>query len=57
VPGEPDNLSPRRAAVIQTQAGWQLEELRSGLHKDEQARYWQANLLIERVSAQAGHPV
>jgi hypothetical protein len=30
--------------------------LRSGLHKDEEARYWQANLLFERVSAQAGHP-
>jgi len=46
-----------RAAVIQTPAGWQLEELRSGLHKDEEARHWQANLLFERVSAQAGHPV
>jgi hypothetical protein len=46
-----------RAAVIQTPAGWQLEQLRSGLHKDEEARYWQANLLFERVSAQAGHPV
>jgi hypothetical protein len=46
-----------RAAVIQTPAGWQLEQLRSGLHKDEEARYWQANMLFERVSAQAGHPV
>jgi hypothetical protein len=46
-----------RAAVIQTPAGRQLEELRSGLHKDEEARYWQANLLFERVSTQAGHPV
>jgi hypothetical protein len=51
------SLAAARAAVIQTPAGWQLEELRSGLHKDEEARYWQANLLFERVSAQAGHPV
>ena len=51
------SLAEARAAVIQTPAGWQLEELRSGLHKDEEARYWQANLLFERVSAQAGHPV
>ena len=46
-----------RAAVIQTPAGCQLEELRSGVHQDEEARYWQANLLFERVSEQAGHPV
>jgi hypothetical protein len=46
-----------RAAVIRTPAGWQLEELRSGAHQHEEARYWQANLLFERVSAQAGHPV
>src|SRR5215218_10184519 len=51
------SLAAARAAVIQTPAGWQLEELRSGLHKDKQACYWQANLLFERVSAQAGHPV
>ena len=40
-------------AVVGTQAGMQLEELRSGPHQDEEARYWQANL---RVSKQAGHP-
>ena len=51
------SLAAARAAVIQTPAGWQLEELRSGLHRDEEARYWQANLLFERVSEQAGHPV
>src|SRR5215218_7693021 len=57
VPGEPDNLSPRRARPsFRPQQVGQLEELRSGLHKDEEARYWQANLLFERVSAQAGHP-
>ena len=43
-------------AVVETPAGMQLEELRSGLHQDEEARYWQANLLFARVSEQAGHP-
>ena len=46
-----------RAAVIQTPAGCQLEELRCGVHQDEEMHYWQANLLFERVSEQAGHPV
>ena len=44
-------------AVVETPAGRQLEELRSGPHQEEEARYWQANLLFERVSEQAGHPV
>ena len=43
--------------VLETPAGRQLEELRLGQHQDEEARYWQANLLFERVSEQAGHPV
>ena len=43
--------------VLETRAGHQLEELRGGVHKHEEARYWQANLLFERVSEQAGHPV
>jgi hypothetical protein len=34
----------------------QLEELRSGPHQDEEARYWHANLLIACVSEQAGPP-
>jgi hypothetical protein len=46
-----------RAAVIETPAGRQLEELRSGAHQHEEVRYWQANLLFKRVSEQAGHPV
>ena len=45
-----------RAAVLETPAGCQLEELRSGAHQDEEVRYWQANLLFKRVSEQAGHP-
>ena len=51
------SLAAARAAVIQTPAGWQLEELRNGLHQAEEARYWQANLLFERASGHAGHPV
>ena len=43
--------------VVKTPAGRQLEELRSGPHQHEEASYWQANLLFERVSEQAGHPV
>ena len=43
--------------VLETPAGRQLEELRCGAHQDEETRYWQANLLFERVSKQAGHPV
>jgi hypothetical protein len=43
--------------VLETPAGHQLEELRGGSHQHEEARYWQANLLFERVSEQAGHPI
>ena len=46
-----------RAAVLETPAGCQLEELRSGAHQHEEVRYWQANLLFKRVSEQASHPV
>jgi hypothetical protein len=53
--GEP--LLEALEAVVETPAGRQLEELRSGVHQDEETRYWQANLLFERVSEQAGHPV
>jgi hypothetical protein len=52
--GEP--LLEALEAVVETPAGMQLEELRSGPHQDEESRYWQANLLIARVSEQAGHP-
>ena len=44
-------------AVVETPAGRQLEELRCGAHQDEEGRYWQANLLFERVSEQAEHSV
>jgi hypothetical protein len=46
-----------RAAVVETPAGRQLEELKCSQHQDEETRYWQANLLFERASAQAGHSV
>jgi hypothetical protein len=44
-------------AVLETPAGMQLEESRCGPHQDEETRYWQANLLFERVRQQAGHSV
>jgi hypothetical protein len=53
--GQP--LVEAHAAVLETPAGMQLRELRGGMHQDEGARYWQANLLFGRVSEQAGHPV
>jgi hypothetical protein len=53
--GEP--LVEALEAVLETAAGRQLEELRGGPHQHEEARYWQANLLFERVSEQAGHRV
>ena len=53
--GEP--LVEALEEVLQTPAGRQLEELRCGPHRHEETRYWQATLLFERVSEQAGHPV
>ena len=53
--GEP--LLEALEAVLETTAGHQLEELRGGPHQHEEARYWQANLLFERVSEQTGHRV
>jgi hypothetical protein len=53
--GEP--LVEALEVVLETPAGRQLEELRCGPHRHEETRYWQANLLFERVSEQAGHPV
>ena len=52
--GEP--LLEALEAVVETQAGMQLEELGSGPHQEEEARYWQGHLLFARVSEQAGHP-
>jgi hypothetical protein len=44
-------------AVLETPAGSQLGELRRGAHREEEALYWQASMLFERVSEQAGHPI
>jgi hypothetical protein len=52
--GQP--LVEAHAAVLETPAGMQLRELRGGVHQHEEVRFWQANLLFERVSKQAGHP-
>jgi hypothetical protein len=52
-----ESLAGALEAVLQTPAGLQLGELGRGPHQHEQALYWQANLLFERVSKQAGHPV
>ena len=52
-----ESLLEALEAVVETPAGRQLEELRCGAHQDEETRYWQANLLFERVSEQAGDPV
>jgi len=46
-----------RAAIIQTPAGCQLEELRSGAHRHEETRSWQANLLFRRAGEQDSHHV
>ena len=43
--------------VKRTEAGDQLCELVEGPYRHEKASYWQANLLFERVSEQAGYPV
>ena len=53
--GEP--LLEALEAVLESPAGRQLEELKCGPHRHEQTRYWQATMLFERVSEQAGHPV
>jgi hypothetical protein len=53
--GEP--LGEALKAVLETPAGRQLGDLGDGPHQHEEARYWQANMLFERLSEQAGHPV
>jgi len=32
-------------AVLRTEAGWQLQELRDGVHGSERAKEWQENLV------------
>ena len=40
-------------AVLRTQAGRQLEELRIGLHRRERAEEWQANVARKRAEERA----
>ena len=47
------SLAEALEVVLETPAGRQLEELGSGAHQHEEARYWQANLLFERATEQA----
>ena len=36
-------------AVLSTEAGWQLQELRDGIHGCERAHEWQENLVRSRA--------
>ncbi len=36
-------------AILETEAGQQLGELRDGSHRDERAKWWQEDLLRERA--------
>jgi hypothetical protein len=45
--GEP--LEDAFEAVLETEAGRQLEELRDGAHGDERAQEWQENVRRERA--------
>ena len=52
--GEP--LEDALEAVMGTEAGRQLEELRGGPHHDERAQEWQESLARERAEERAGAP-
>ena len=52
--GEP--LEEALEAVMDTEAGRQLEELRSGPHHDERAQEWQESLARERAEERADAP-
>ena len=49
--GEP--FEAALAAVLETEAGRQLEELRDGLHSGESTRHWQESLPRERAEERA----
>ncbi|MDP9484756.1 MAG: hypothetical protein M3Q49_03005 [Actinomycetota bacterium] len=52
--GEP--LETSLGAVLETEAGRQLEELRDGPHGDESAPRWQEDLRRERAEERADEP-
>ncbi len=45
--GEP--FEEALGVVLETEAGWQLEELRDGPHRNKSARRWQEDLRGERA--------
>ncbi len=45
--GEP--FEEALGVVLETEAGWQLEELRDGPHRNKSARRWQEDLPRERA--------
>ena len=46
-----ESLEVALKAVLQTEAGRRLGQLRDGVHRDERAQQWQPNLLRERAEA------
>src|ERR671910_614527 len=44
-----ESLEEALRAVLQTEAGRRLAQLRNGVHRDERAEQWQPNLLRERA--------
>ena len=52
--GEPFEEALR--AVLETEAGHQLGELRGGSHRDESAQQWQENLARERTQERDEEP-
>src|SRR5919107_4231116 len=44
-----ESLEVALRAVLQTEAGRRLAQLRDGVHRDERAEQWQPNLLRERA--------
>src|SRR5215203_3656282 len=46
-----ESLEEALRAVLQTEAGRRIRQLRDGVHRDERAEQWQPNLLRERAEA------
>ena len=40
-----ESLGEALYAVVRTEAGWQLQQLRDGVHGSERAKEWQENLV------------
>jgi hypothetical protein len=48
-----ESLEEARAAVLETEAGRQLRNLREGPHRDERADEWQEGMAQERAEERA----